>query len=307
MKQRNISLDIARGLSIFLIVLSHSYCSWSYWFDFFYVQVFFYLSGVFMRPTQNLENSLYKKVRSLLFPYMFFGTICSLLVFVLGRTGIADIHIYDPDSFDNGPQWFLIALFTLTMICLWFNSINKQYFTIWGGILIFAACYILGLLKIDDYTNITKAGISLPFFYAGNFYLRMETNLKKCKYLLFFMGLFLCVIFIWFIPIDIGIRWITLPVNPIWYLLASFGGIGIVLSLSFIFEKTRFLNNILSFWGYNSLFILCLHWPITRILYDKILPNYLRTDIMSIIICIVICCLTSYIGIWLRKWFKGIF
>ena len=35
--KRNISLDIARGLSIVLIVLSHTPFGYSYLFDFFYV------------------------------------------------------------------------------------------------------------------------------------------------------------------------------------------------------------------------------------------------------------------------------
>lgn len=38
MIKRNKALDIARGICIFLIVLSHSYCSWESWFTFYYVQ-----------------------------------------------------------------------------------------------------------------------------------------------------------------------------------------------------------------------------------------------------------------------------
>ena len=62
--KRNISLDIARGLSIVLIVLSHTPFGYSYLFDFFYVQVFFFLSGVFIKSSHTVENSLYKKVIS---------------------------------------------------------------------------------------------------------------------------------------------------------------------------------------------------------------------------------------------------
>ena len=35
---------------------------------------------------------------------------------------------------------------------------------------IFGVCYYLGLNGIDDYTDITKAGISLPILLAGNYY-----------------------------------------------------------------------------------------------------------------------------------------
>ena len=72
MIKRNKALDIARGICIFLIVLSHSYCSWESWFTFYYVQVFFFLSGIFLTKSHTLEKSLYKKIKSLIFPYLFF-------------------------------------------------------------------------------------------------------------------------------------------------------------------------------------------------------------------------------------------
>lgn len=56
-KPRNKTLDIARGLSIFLIVLSHTGVSWDFLFDFFYVQVFFFLSGIFLKSNNTFENT----------------------------------------------------------------------------------------------------------------------------------------------------------------------------------------------------------------------------------------------------------
>ena len=92
--KRNISLDIARGLSIVLIVLSHTPFGYSYLFDFFYVQVFFFLSGVFIKSSHTVENSLYKKVKALIYPYLFFAVISSIAVLVLGRNTIDGIHLY---------------------------------------------------------------------------------------------------------------------------------------------------------------------------------------------------------------------
>lgn len=266
MIKRNKALDIARGICIFLIVLSHSYCSWESWFTFYYVQVFFFLSGIFLTKSHTLEKSLYKKIKSLIFPYLFFGIICSILVLATKRTSIENLHIYDPDSFDNGPQWFLIALFTLTTIILTFNQIGKRYISIIGSILIFIICYFLGLKQIDDYTNLTKAGISIPFILAGTYYFKIENILKRNKYLLLFISIITCYIFIKIYPINIGIRWLILPQNPIEYLLASVGGIGFILSISYSLEKIKIINNTFSFWGLYSLFILCIHWPIIRIL-----------------------------------------
>lgn len=44
---------------------------------------------------------------------------------------------------------------------------------------IFGVCYYLGLNGIDDYTDITKAGISLPILLAGNYYLKIEPFLEN--------------------------------------------------------------------------------------------------------------------------------
>lgn len=305
--QRNQSLDIARGISIFLIVLSHSYCSWEYWFTFYYVQVFFFLSGIFLNSSHTLEKSLYKKIKSLIYPYLFFGGICSILVLVTQRTNIENLHIYDPDSFDNGPQWFLIALFTLTIILLAFNQIGKRYISIVGSIFIFIVCYFLGLRQIDDYTNLTKAGISIPFILAGTYYLKIEKILKQYKYLLFFFSTIICYFFVKIIPVNIGIRWLILPQNPIEYLLSSIAGIGFILSVSYIVEKIKIVNYIFSLWGIYSLFILCIHWPIIRILYNKLLPPPIKNDIISIFICIIVCTISSYLGKYLKRNFKAIF
>lgn len=305
--QRNKSLDIARGICIFLIVLSHSHCSWECWFTFYYVQVFFFLSGIFFNKSHTLEKSLYKKIKSLIFPYLFFGGICSILVLATQRTNIENLHIYDPDSFDNGPQWFLIALFTLTFILLTFNQIGKRYISITGSILIFIICYYLGLKHIDDYTNLTKAGISIPFILAGTYYLKIEKLLKQYKYLLLFICVIICYVFVKIHPVNIGIRWLILPLNPIEYLISSIAGIGLILSVSYIIERIKIVNYIFSFWGLYSLFILCIHWPIIRILYDKLLLSSMKTDIISILICIVICTIASYIGKFLKRNFKAIF
>lgn len=305
--KRNKSLDIARGICIFLIVLSHSYCSWESCFTFYYVQVFFFLSGIYLTKSHTLENSLYKKIKSLIFPYLFFGVIFSILVLATKRTSIENLHIYDPDSFDNGPQWFLIALFNLTTIILMFNQVGKRYIYIIGGILIFLICYFLGLKQIDDYTNLTKAGISIPFILAGTYYFKIENILKKKKYLLLFISIIICYIFININPINIGIRWLILPQNPIEYLLASAGGIGLILSISYLLEKIKIINNIFSFWGLYSLFVLCIHWPIIRLLYDKLLPSFMKTDIISIILCIIVCTITSYIGRFLKNKITAIF
>ena len=304
---RNYSLDIARGISIFLIVLSHVGISWSFLFDFFYVQMFFFLSGVFLKPTATFENSLYKKTRSLLYPYVFFGSICSALVLITGRTSFSELHIYDPDSFDNGPQWFLIALFTLTFLYILINQIRNKWWRFVTIISVFCFSYYMGRLGVDDFTHFTKAGISLPFIFLGNYYLQSEALLRKYKYYFMILGISLCAISICFFHVKIGIRWIELPYNPLVYIFSSLGGILFLLSFSYILETCKYLNHLFSWWGIYSLFILCMHWPLVRILFDKILPEQMKGDVGSFLFSIFICSMVAFVGSVLKKNLKCIF
>lgn len=306
---RNISLDIARGICIFLIVLSHSFCTWKSYYTFYYVQVFFFLSGVFFNYTHTLENSLYKKVKSLIFPYVFFSIIYSLLVLITGRATIENLHIYDPDSFDNGPQWFLISLFTSFLFLLTINQIGKnKYITIIICVSFFIlGYYFLALHKIDDYTQYTKSILCIPFLLLGSLYLKYEPIIKKYKYYLLFISAIICFILVRFFHIFVIIRWLQIPSNPILYLFASTIGILFIISLSLSFCKIKLLNKVFSFWGRNSLFILCIHWPIVRMVYGNSLHSIMESDIISITFCIIVCYITSYIGVYLRKYFKSIF
>lgn len=305
---RNKPLDIARGISIFLIVLSHSYCTWQYLFAFFYVQVFFFLSGVFFNHNQTLENSFYKKTKGLIFPYLFFGFICSLLVLLSGRNSIENLHIYDPDSFDNGPLWFLISLYTAFIILFSLNQFCKRkLITIVISSILFIISYYLGLNKIDDYTNFTKATLCIPFILMGSYYLSFESYLKRYKFPLFVISILGCLIFVYVFHINIGLRWLILPDNPTLFIFSSIIGILLIISLSNILERIRFINISLSFWGMNSLFILCIHWPIVRIIYDNFIQSHIKSNFISIIFSIIVCYVTSFIGVFLKKYLKQIF
>ena len=79
-------------------------------------------------------------MKALIYPYLFFAVISSIAVLMLGRNAIDGIHLYDPDSFDNGPLWFLIALFTLNIMFLLLNELPQyvRFCMLW---VIFGVCH----------------------------------------------------------------------------------------------------------------------------------------------------------------------
>lgn len=114
------------------------------------------------------------------------------------------------------------------------------------------------------------------------------------------LSILLCALFIWVIPVHIGIRWMKLPDNILLYLLASFSGIAFILSISCIVESILILRKSLSFLGGYSLFILCMHWPIIRMLYDK--AHISNNNIIAFVVGAIVCFTTAGIGVILKKY-----
>ncbi len=198
----------------------------------------------------------------------------------------------------------IIALFTLNIMFLLLNELPQyvRFCMLW---VIFGVCYYLGLNGIDDYTDITKAGISLPILLAGNYYLKIEPFFRKYRYVICLLSILLCALFIWVIPVHIGIRWMKLPDNILLYLLASFSGIAFILSISCIVESILILRKSLSFLGGYSLFILCMHWPIIRMLYDK--AHISNNNIIAFVVGAIVCFTTAGIGVILKKYCRFFF
>lgn len=91
-----------------------------------------------------------------------------------------------------------------------------------------------------------------------------------------------------------------LPDNILLYLLASFSGIAFILSISCIVESILILRKSLSFLGGYSLFILCMHWPIIRMLYDK--AHISNNNIIAFVVGAIVCFTTAGIGVILKKY-----
>lgn len=304
-KKRDNVIDVAKGICIFLVVLSHTPFKYSFLFTYWYVQVFFFLSGIFLKKNTSVKEELYKKVKGLLYPYLFFATICSFLCFAMGRVNIDDWHIYDPDSFDNGPEWFLITLFTLNMLVLAINNIPVKVIRYFVFVALFVAGYELGTRQYDDYSSWVKASFCLPFFVSGQLYRRIGDERRILIFCtLFLLGLFGAFTYQHFCGNVIGIRWEVLPNNPIWFLAESASGICLILGGGYFLNKISFAQRAISYVGRNSLFVLCLHWPIIRLLFD-----HFKIDLWmwQILIVLAICYVTAVAGEFLKRLFPSVF
>ena len=128
--QRDLGVDIAKALGIFMVVFCHANFAPLSPFRFFHMSLFFFLTGWLSSFRQDFRVFLTAKVRHLYLPFV----ICEVLFLLLHnvlfvRAGMAYeygrplwkllLHI---SCFDNvelmlSPLWFLPALFFVNILC----------------------------------------------------------------------------------------------------------------------------------------------------------------------------------------------
>ena len=309
--QRDRLLDMARGGGIFLVVLSHTNFSKTGWFSFWDVQLFFFLSGVFLTSKNTLENSLYKKTNSLIFPFLFFSIPLFILIVIyqLFTDGdVSKISFFNPDSYLLGTEWFLLALFICEFEYLLLNEVSSIILRYLIVILLFIIGYVACVKEFTTDTSfITMANIALPFLYLGGYYNNSKMFIRRNKWWLTIASLGVLLVMV-FMGVSVGIPALMVPRNPLLYLISSVAGFVFMISCCNILETTAsksrvlgFICKILSFWGYYSLFIFILHWILIKTLYYHIILPRWPEDIVSLIFSVTLCFLFGYVGVHLKK------
>ena len=138
-------IDIARGICIIAIVIGHTLKnSWLRTYALsFDVPMFFFLSGYCYRYPTNKLNYIWKKVRTIVTPYVFFS-IVSIFAFGLASKLIPRVNdimdcsilnnllvmIYGNSKPDimkyNSPLWFLPCFFVTSVFACFLESIIRK-------------------------------------------------------------------------------------------------------------------------------------------------------------------------------------
>lgn len=130
-------LDAARGIAMMLVIIAHS-CGLSKYLIYFFIQIFFILSGYLYRPGRSYAENIGRKARRLLLPYFGYNAILLLFYALTGRTaaetrfsalGIlySRACLYDTTTtaweenilfFDvaNSATWYLTSFFTASLV-----------------------------------------------------------------------------------------------------------------------------------------------------------------------------------------------
>ena len=311
MKQRLDYIDIAKGIGIILVVLSHTkYSEIMYYTSAFYVPIFFFCSGYTSSQKDiSLTVNFWNHAARLLKPYLFFSLLLLIIFHDFSLRAISGI-IYsryclypfgtEPDivrfmTVGNYPLWFLtcmIVAYFLYYLIIYHPKF--QYYIATSYILISIA---LNLLPILLPWSIDTAFLMALFMYAGTLTRKHIPNVFKLRphpvviisIVMYFVLLPLCN------DINLSVREYGTSIG-VCFLSALFGSIAVIY-ISRLIENT-IVGIAIRQIGKHSLTIFCIQIPF--ILIGKHIAEWVIGDTpesqLTLVITAVIQAATALLG-----------
>lgn len=317
--KRNIILDILRGLGIFCVVFAHTLNnSLTNVIYLFHMPLFFFINGLTMsysfKKSTNFKDYILKKIKAIIIPYFIFCCLSILYWILIERnirgqfdvsiiSNVINIFVAKTDAqlyAFNIVLWFLPCLFISNIIFYFIMKFKSDYIKFFVSILLFGIGYVLCINKIILPLSFETSLIGTFFIVAGYLFIihiSDKISLKKITIpntiflILCIIGIGICIRFNCYVNMldhTYG--------NVILFLIGSFSGIYICLFISILLHQIKFniFLNLFSYFGKNSVIIMCCHEPIKRIvlyIFSKIINmdiEILRMDIFFSIIIVVI-------------------
>lgn len=310
-KKRDLSIDVAKGIGILLVIVGHCGVGTV---SIFHMPFFFIMSGLFLSAKLSVRDFTKNRARRVLVPYVYGVclTIIGAVALDLLRGEAANIgadvlkwlaaglygrgakgNILIPGVVKIGALWFLLATFYGTVIVRRFLGSK----------------YLLPITALIAYVGVaTKEVLFLPFSLqngmVASFFIAVGVYVKRYDVLhkkpdVFIMGG--CIgLTLFAVANSITLSMVNLNFNyGLLNLAVAFATSYIVLKFSQVLgEKTRILRSFLAFCGTNSLIILCyhaveinlLHWGwVSRILLGLGIEQGKIVTLALIVVRIIFC------------------
>jgi polysaccharide biosynthesis protein PslL len=285
---RLLHLDVAKGISILLVVLGHSRVlhgptKANLVLGTIRMPLFFFVSGLFFKHRKDLGRLAHEKADALLKP--FFVTLGALgIVKVLSGAAPA-LSYYGMLAYGNGktidwvPMWFLPhlwAVFIVSWLLMKATGFEKRSAIGRGALL--TALLVLGFFTIRLFwkSHVPFMGKmheipGLPFtldvvlltsffFLLGfSFQDRVRSMAFRALWFLPVLAVFVTLHVLFNDSIDFNTRrYDSLPIST----LAAFCGVFLVLSVATLLSRVRAIAGVIAYVGSMSLFVLIFHYPI---------------------------------------------
>lgn len=280
--QRAVFLDIARGISIIFVILSHI-IHVPRWITCWYIPVFFIISGYLYNPEKNYYSIVSSRVKRLIFPYFSYSLLLLLIFIVVKKPSFTDllnsflgivysrneILVNNPNGINtimnvwNSPMWFLTASFSAGLL----------FYAIAPTIIrnkVFLFLYLVFSFILTQYLNSLEIllpwSIDMVCLYSSFMFLGYSMKLSNIFYSRYYWLILLTIpLYLWISKIGPSSNYSIGVFEPNNFLgiLCTFiiGGWGsmVILSISKLFEKINVISSFWSYLGKQTIPLLSLH------------------------------------------------
>lgn len=319
MKGRINWIDIARGISILLVVFGHllsDNCLFKSMIYCFHMPMFFILSGTLLQNGKTVSG-MERRITNVYFPYLIWAFIFSsfnIRNFLLILYGTNESLI---KAESNGMLWFLSTLFFSGILTLAVLKYCKSK----SRIILYIVVFVLVSFLLKKIHIISKIGLPLSadivflassYMLIGYLYINYYNGLLD-RIKITSLNLFICIMFILtsvvavFFSTSKGYpQMATLDVgNVIIYFVSSLlPCLGIVM-LAKIFERTKLVSYALIWLGKNTMAIFILHRTLLYIC-KNIIYKYSGILIFPMFVFLILyCCVGAFIINRYCPWLVG--
>lgn len=288
---RNITIDILKGIGIISIVIGHacntstlnsSFAESTQRFVYtFHIAIFFFCSGYCYRKI-DFSQFLAKKIKTLYIPFIvfnlfsfillplwnYFSVYPSLLPFdIFSR--IVHILMFQPLGILVGAIWFIPFLF-ITLLIYKVTTDFLDNFPIFIEIIIIFSLGLLGIFLTSngliDFYYINKSLVMLPIVLLGKLFHIFESKMQKFICLKsFFVSMGLLIFINSIFPFHIDIACNQLHNNFLFYPITLIG-ILFCLSSAKILYNMKYVGDFIAICGKNSIYIMVFHFIVFKLI-----------------------------------------
>ena len=307
MSERSVTVDVAKGIGILLVVLGHNaefregmHPAYEAIY-LFHMPLFFFLSGVTFKAAEPLV-ALRKRFRSLLVPYLAMGAlVVAFDLLVAGPANAVDelrgILYGTGNALRFVPLWFLPCLLVVSMSATWLVSVRahvaagntndratRRFLVRVAVVGIGVGSWIIasGRFAQAPFQDAIGRPLGLPWsldlapFVLGIFACGMLMSrarvLRGCPYpwLLALTGIaLLSLLVVNGVSLDLNYRRMTFPLAA---LVGMAAGVAATIALSSIIARKSMVARTFSYLGSASLVLLMLHSPVQRRVLEQLAP-----------------------------------
>lgn len=312
-KERDITLDIAKGVSILLMTITHLNLFTNFptlqfinkeYFVLIKMPLFIFISGLLFTNKSSFKDFFISKFDSLIKPVITISIIIFIVAIILslGNNAIKET-LMNSKYFLFGniyPLWFPIALFITLVIFKLLITVKFQLpksYLFSSTILILLALSLLNQFNLEIYIFKFHSILYFLLIFALG-YLAQKRNWLS---FLFDKSIFALSSIVFFTTISLRHQLlieVDLNMNSFGNLIPTFlmmlSGIIVILNIAKIISKSFILSQILAKCSYSSFFILALHILIGNEILYPVLKIFLGdnnyTAIITFILTIISCC-----------------